>query len=125
MFRKSFCNVSTAGEGSTVVGKGSVNIPVRTIRERTSNILTSSVVSAVGQVEGLVNQGKIRHDVAEDRVFEKRPVLPRWVVRMAAPDSSIRASFKSDHHRTTPPFDQADSKPIWFRERKTRLYRPR
>src|SRR5260370_23151138 len=124
MFHRSFCSVSTAGESSIRVGKGSVNIPVRTIRERTSNILTSSVVSAVGQVEGFVNQGNIRDDADKDRVVEKRPVLPRRIVRVTTPDGSMRASFQSDHHGTAPSFDKTDSKTIRFGRRNSCLYRP-
>ena len=42
------------------------------------------VVSAVRKVERLVDQRKVRNDVADDRVLEGGPVLPRRVVRMTA-----------------------------------------
>ncbi len=74
----------------------SVSMPVRIMRERMSNIAASAVLSAVGQVEGFVDQRKVGHDVAEDRVFEQRPVLPRRIVRMAAADGSLRPGFESD-----------------------------
>ena len=48
------------------------------------------VVSAVRQVERFVDQRKVRNDVADHRMLEHRPVLPRRVVRMAAADRCRR-----------------------------------
>ena len=38
-------------------------------------------------------------------------------MRMAAPDSSLWARFKSDHHRTAPTLDQTDTKALWLCDR--------
>src|ERR1700739_4896848 len=99
------CNVSRVGNVSPESGKDSVSIPIRTMRERTSNMTASPVLSAVGQVEGFVDEWKIRHDVAQDGVFEQWPVLPGWIVCVAAPDNAVRARFQRDHHRTSPALD--------------------
>ena len=110
MFRRAGASVEGAG-------KGSVNRPVRSIRERVFHMVISPVLSAIGQIEGFVDQGEIRNDVAEDRVLDQWPVLPGRIVCMAAPDAAVRASFESNHHRTAPSFDQADPKTIRLRER--------
>ena len=55
----------------------------------------AEVVSAVGEVERLIDQRKIRHDVADDGVLEHRPVLPRRIVRMAAPNRAVRAGLSA------------------------------
>ena len=67
---------SRTGSDADRAGSGSVRMPVRSMSEITSSIRRSPVLSAVGQVEGFVDQRKIRHDVAEDGVLEQRPVLP-------------------------------------------------
>ena len=85
-------------------------------------MVTSSVLSAVGQVEGFVDQGKIGNDIANNRVFEKWPVLPRRIVGMATPNGPIWPSLQSDHHGPTPSLDEADTKTIRFRERDIRPY---
>src|SRR6185437_2871221 len=114
---KSFCIVMGGQMVVSGTGRGSVNNPVRSMREIVSNILSSPVLSTIGQVEGFVDKWKIRHDVAEDGVFNERPVLPGWIVRIATPDAAICTRFKSDHHRPPPSFDQADSHPIRLRNR--------
>ena len=57
--------------------------------------LRSEVVPAVGQVERLVDQRKVGNDVADHRVLEHRPVLPRRIVRMAAADRAVRARSRA------------------------------
>ena len=52
--------------------------------------LSLEVVSRVAEVEGFVDQRKVRHDVADHRVFEHRPVLPRRIVAMAARNAGHR-----------------------------------
>ena len=53
------------------------------------------VMPAVGQIEGFVDQRKIRHDVVDDRMLDHRPVLPRWIVRMAAAGSRRRHRLRA------------------------------
>src|SRR6266480_363303 len=42
------------------------------------------IMAAVGEIERLVDERKIRNDVADDGVLEHGPVLPRRVVRVTA-----------------------------------------
>jgi len=62
---------------------------------------------AVGQVERLVDQRKIGNDVAEHRVLQQRPVLPRRVVRMQPPDPVVAPGLERDEYLAAPAFDPA------------------
>src|SRR5260370_12093869 len=84
------CNASIVGGACEGTGAFSLKRPLWKMLAITSNIVTSSVVSAVGQIERFVDQGKIGNDVAQDCVFEKRPILPRALVSMAAPNPAVR-----------------------------------
>ena len=64
-------------------------------------------MAAVGEVEGLIDEREIRDDVADDRVLEHRPVLPRGIVRMAAADRAGRARLERDEYRAAPTLDQS------------------
>ena len=64
------------------------------------------VVPAVGEIEGLIDQRKIRHDVVDDGVLEHGPVLPRRIVGMTAPDRAAGARFECHQHRAAPSLDQ-------------------
>src|SRR5450631_1253577 len=117
ILRRSVCNASRAGDESSGMGTASVNIPVRNMRERTSNIITSSVLSAVREVERFIDEREVRNDIAEDCVFEKWPVLPRRVVRVAASNGAVRTGLESNQNRTAPAFNKTNPKQIRFRER--------
>ena len=41
-------------------------------------------------------------------------------MRVATPNSALRAAFKSDHHRASPALDQPDTKALWLRSREIR-----
>src|SRR6478752_6860280 len=114
IFLRSFCRSSTGGEVGTAVGMGSVKIPVFIMRLSVLIILSSPVVSAIGQIEGLIDQWKIRHNVAEKGVFEEGPILPRRIVRVATTDGSVWATFECDYNRSAPALDQAKSKLVRF-----------
>src|SRR5450755_4495035 len=64
------------------------------------------VMATVGQVEGLIDEREIGDDVANDRVLEYGPVLPRGIVRVATPDSPDRTGFERDPDRSPPALDQ-------------------
>src|ERR1700694_2579318 len=66
------------------------------------------IVTAVGEVEGLVDQWEVRDDVVDDGVLEHRPVLPGWIVRVAAANAALGSRFDGDEHRPAPALDQAD-----------------
>src|SRR3954466_15879912 len=109
MLFNSSCSSSIGCSGA---GIGSVKIPVRIMRDSVLIMRSSPVVSAIGQVEGFIDQRKIRHNVAEYCVFEQRPVLPGRIVRMAATNGSVGAAFEGNHNRPPPSFDHADSELI-------------
>ena len=69
-------------------GAGSVTTPIEPILFSVFH-MSLQIVPAVGQVERLVDQRKVRNDVADDRVLEHGPVLPRRIVRMAARDAAV------------------------------------
>src|SRR5208282_2873384 len=104
--RRATCTISSAGDGA-----GSVLIPVFAIWRRMVSMASArlQVVAAVGKVERLVYKRKVGNDVADHRMLQHRPVLPRRVVRMAATDRTIGAALESDHHGSTPALDHAQS----------------
>ena len=63
----------------------------------------SQVVPRVAEVEGLVDQREVGNDVADHRVLEHRPVLPRRVVAVAAPDAWPRPAASSSSATKTSP----------------------
>ena len=67
-------------------------------------------MTAVRQIERFVDQRKVGNDIADDRVLEQRPVLPRRIMRVAAADRSVRAGFQRDYDRDAPAFDRAERK---------------
>src|SRR5471030_1094354 len=69
----------------------------------------SEVVSAIGKVEGLVDQRKVGNDIAADCALDHRPVLPRRIVRMGAMDTIGFRGLKRDQHFAAPAFDPADA----------------
>ena len=101
---------------------GSVKIPVFIMRLSVLIILSSPVVSAIRQIEGLIDQWKIRHNVAENGVFEEGPILPRRIVRVATTDGSVWATFECDYNRSAPALDQAKSKLVRFSGRTLNLH---
>src|SRR5205814_4044923 len=90
---------------SSACGGDSLTMPVFAICFRIWYM--SEVVSAIGQVEGFVDQRKVRHDVAEHRALEQRPVLPRWIVRVHAMRPPLRAHLEGDEDIAAPAFDPA------------------
>src|SRR6185437_2366586 len=103
------CRVSRSRKESSAAGGGSVTMPMEMIWRRVFSMGLSQVVAAVGEIEGLVDERKVRNDVADDRVFHCRPGLPRRVVGMTATDGASSSRLESHHHGAAPPFDQADS----------------
>src|SRR5690242_13039124 len=69
----------------------------------------SKIVPAVGQVERLVDQRKIRDDIAEDRALDQRPVLPRRIVRVHAVQAPAFPGVERDQHVAAPALDPADA----------------
>ena len=59
--------------------------------------LPLKVMAAVGEIEGLIDEREIRHDVADDGVLEHRPVLPGRVVRVAAADVPAGPASSATH----------------------------
>ena len=82
-------------------------------RDLSEDLATSEDPCArVAQVERLVDQRKVRNDVADHRVLEHRPVLPRRVVAVAAarwrrPASSSSATSTSPRQPSTQPAPSA------------------
>src|SRR5262249_38739311 len=74
--------------------------PIRYLR---NTIL--EIVPRVRQVERLVDQRKVRNDIADHRVLEYWPVLPRRIVRMAATDGIVGPALERDQHRSAPTLD--------------------
>src|SRR5450759_355861 len=69
----------------------------------------SEVLSAIGKVEGLVDQRKVGNDIADYGALDRRPVLPRRIVRMGAMNAVGIRGFKRDQHFAAPAFDPADA----------------
>src|SRR3979409_1714817 len=67
------------------------------------------VRSGVRQVERLVDQREVGNDVADHGVLERRPVLPRRIVRMAAAYPPVGVSLHGDEYLAAPAFDPADA----------------
>ena len=65
------------------------------LAEHIQHGVTRGRVAAVGEVERLVDQREVGNDVADHRVLEHRPVLPRRIVRMAAADRRRRARIRA------------------------------
>ena len=71
---------ATAGGGS---GKGVVTTPVRKLWRNMSNIIQRSVPE-YDRLKLLLMTGKVGHDVAHDGLAQRRPVLQRRVLDLAA-----------------------------------------
>ena len=69
--------------------------------------LALQVMAAVAQIERLVDQRKIRNDVADHRMFECGPVVPRRIVRVATRDPVAGRGRQCDEYGTTPAFDKS------------------
>src|SRR5208282_829035 len=97
--RRATCTISSAGDGA-----GSVLIPIFAIWRSMVHMALArlQVVAAVGKVERFVDQRKIGDDVADDRMLQHRPVLPRRVVRVTATDDAIGSAFQADRNRPAP-----------------------
>ena len=70
-------------------------------RDLPEDLPHQQVVPRVAEVERLVDQREVRNDVADHRMLEHRPVLPRRIVAVAAADARRRAS-SSSATRTSP-----------------------
>ena len=68
------------------------------------------VVPAIGQVEGLIDEREIGHDVADNGVLEDGPVLPGGIVRMTARTVPVGTRLQPHEHRAAPAFDEPDPK---------------
>src|SRR5882762_1305609 len=88
-------------------GAGWVLIPTFAICSKILCML--EVRSGVRQVERLVDQREVGNDVADHGVLERRPVLPRRIVRMAAAYPPVGVSLHGDEHLAAPAFDPADA----------------
>src|SRR5215469_18226453 len=102
------CSASRSRSDSAVGGGGSVAIPTTAIWRKVFSIFSSrlEIVAAVGQVERLIDEREIGHDVAENGVLECRPVLPGGIVGMTAADAATLTSLQRYEHRTPPAFDE-------------------
>ena len=78
-------------------------------RIRNDGVEGLAVGAGVGEVEGFVDEGEVGDDVAEDGVFEQRPVLPGGVVGVAVADGPVGAGFERDEDGAAPGFDEADA----------------
>src|SRR5438046_1863114 len=88
---------------SSAAGGASLRKPVRRIWRIVLYMAWSlQVVSAVAQVERLVDQWKIGNDVADNRVLEHRPVLPGRIVRMQPMDAAVRRRLERDEYFAAP-----------------------
>jgi len=70
------------------------------------------IVTAIGEVEGLIDERKIRHDVADDRVFQHGPVLPGGVVRMTTTNDAAGIDLERHEYGSTPALDQSDAEGV-------------
>src|SRR5436189_56514 len=95
------------GSGGAAVGSGagSVGTPALMIRQAIFHM--SEIVSGVAEVEGLVDQREVGNDVADHRVLDHRPVLPRRIVAMAAADGAGVVELERDEDFAAPAFDPA------------------
>src|SRR5215469_2466479 len=98
-------------------GEGSLTKPTEAILRSVLSIRRPylKVCPAVGQIERLVDEREIGNDVAEDGVLDRRPVLPRRIMRMTAPDRSAGACFQRDEYRAAPSLDESHAKRAGFR----------
>src|SRR5690242_5652039 len=70
-------------------------------------MLRSQVDPAVGEIERLVDEREIGDDIAEDRVLQRRPVLPGGIVRVTAMDRAAWPRLESGEHRAAPTLDES------------------
>src|SRR5215218_3541258 len=83
------CRCSRTRISSAAAGGGSLTMPTEPIFLNVFH-MALQIVSAVRKIERLIDQRKIRNDVADNRVLERGPVLPRRIVRMTAADAAVR-----------------------------------
>src|SRR6185312_11277567 len=106
----------TRNSGSAC-GAGSLTSPTEAILRSVFSMRRPrlQIRTAVGQIERLVDEREVGNDVAQDGVLDRRPVLPRWIMRMTAADRSGGACFEGYKYRTAPSFDEAHAKRIGLR----------
>src|SRR5262245_54221268 len=104
------CRCSRTRSSSEESGGGSVTTPTDPICLNVFHIGALEIVPAVRKIERLVDQRKVRNDVADDCVLERRPVLPRRIVRMAAADAAVLSGRERYEHGAAPAFDRADGR---------------
>src|SRR5690606_40967037 len=68
---------------------------------------TSEVVSRIAEVERLVDQREVGNDVADHRVLDHRPVLPRRVVAVATAYAAAGIELERDEGLAAPALDPA------------------
>src|SRR5450432_4012131 len=109
------CSASTFSESSQS-GGASLRAPLRAIclmifhiaSRSCSPTRNSQVVPRIAEVEGVVDQRKVGNDVADHRILEHRPVLPRGIMAVAAPDAvpvGIAVELESDEDLAAPTLD--------------------
>src|SRR6185437_2790390 len=70
------------------------------------------IMAAVGKVEGFIDQWKIRHDVAENRMFQHGPVLPGRIMWMTATNHAAGIDLERHEDRTAPALDESDAERV-------------
>ena len=61
----------------------------------------------IAEIEGLVDQRKVRDDVADHRMLQHGPVLPGRVVAMATCDAAVGTDVEGNQDLAAPTFDPA------------------
>src|SRR6185503_16975118 len=67
----------------------------------------SKIMTRIRQVERLVDEREIGNDIADHRVLQHRPVVPRRIVGMAAAHAAARAALDRDENLAAPALDPA------------------
>jgi hypothetical protein len=104
--------VGSRAEMSPISGVCSVGMPTVPMRQASFQIMlaSSQILPRITQVERLVDERKVGHDVVHDRVFQHRPVLPRRVVQVAAQNAAARSvpgHLQRHKNFAAPAFDPA------------------
>ena len=108
--RRRICSIS-AGSGKRRNSCGS--FASLRLRAFAIQLCALEIHAAVGKIERLVDERKIRNDVADHRMLQHRPVLPGRIVRVHAMQLAVRRRFpvRSALRRASPPPSRCRRRP--------------
>src|SRR5581483_5063115 len=111
--RKGFA-LSTAyalivGIAAPLAGYCPVTVPVRRLFFKIRNMASphSEIIAGIREIEALIDQRKIRDDVADRGPLNRGPIYERRIADFTAVDRAIRAGHHHVENFAAPTFDRA------------------